>query len=83
VKHDASLGRRQREALKVELESLLKQIESKSNQIYSLYDVLEGQAEAGQEMTQQELEIELKRMSYDPMDIDDELPWEGIEESVY
>jgi hypothetical protein len=81
AKHDASLGKREREAMKLELEGLLRKIESKSDQIYALYDVLEGQAQAGQEMTQQELDITLKEIVVDELDSEEELPWEGIEES--
>jgi hypothetical protein len=83
VKHDASLGKREREGMKLELESLLRKIESKSDQIYALYDVLEGQAQAGQEMVQKELDITLKEIESDELDIEEDLPWEGIEESVY
>ncbi|KAE9366966.1 hypothetical protein N431DRAFT_429727 [Stipitochalara longipes BDJ] len=79
--HDASLGKRERKTMKAELDSLLTKIESKSDQIYALYDVLEGQAQAGQEMSQQELEVTLTRMYQHEVDIEEELPWEGIEES--
>lgn len=66
--HDMSLGKRARTSLKVELEKLLVEIERKSDQLYALYDVLEGQKQAGQEMN---------------IEDDEELPWEGIEESEY
>ena len=82
MEHDSSLGRRERKALKSEIDNLLKKIDIKSDQIYALYDVLEGQAEAGQEMTQEMVDITLTRMSLHDLDIEEEeLPWEGIEES--
>jgi hypothetical protein len=82
MEHDSSLGRRERKALKSEIDNLLKKIDTKSDQIYALYDVLEGQAEAGQEMTQEMVDITLTRMSLHDLDIEEEeLPWEGIEES--
>ena len=47
AKHDPSLGMRQRKALKKRLDELLNEIERKSDQLYGLYDVLEGQKESG------------------------------------
>ena len=44
-KHDASLGMRQRKSLKKQIDQLLEAIEVKSDQVYGLYDVLEGQKE--------------------------------------
>jgi Centrosome microtubule-binding domain of Cep57 len=81
MEHDASLGRRERKAMKAELESLLGKIESKSDQIYALYDVLEGQKQAGQEMSVNQIEVTLNKMDLNVEDEDEELPWEGIEES--
>jgi len=77
--HDASLGKRERKTMKAELDSLLTKIESKSDQIYALYDVLEGQAQAGQEMTQELVEVTLTKMFNAELDNEEELPWEGIE----
>ncbi|OAX80977.1 hypothetical protein ACJ72_04684 [Emergomyces africanus] len=59
-KHDASLGRKQRKSLVRRIESLLKEIDTKSDQIYALYDVLEGQKENGHEMTQEEIDVTLQ-----------------------
>ncbi|PMD33737.1 hypothetical protein L207DRAFT_517781 [Hyaloscypha variabilis F] len=77
--HDASLGKRERRTMKAELVSLLTKIESKSDQIYALYDVLEGQAQAGQEMTQELIDVTLTKMVNEELDNEEELPWEGIE----
>lgn len=59
-KHDASLGKRRRKALARKIETLLREIDTKSDQIYALYDVLEGQKQSGQEMTEKEVEITLQ-----------------------
>ena len=42
-RHDASLGKRKRKALCTKIAQLLKTIDVKADQIYALYDVLEGQ----------------------------------------
>jgi len=76
TKHNASFAKRERIEMKAELESLLSKIEAKSDQIYALYDVLEGQAQAGQEMSVDEVEITLNRMQ---LELEEELPWEGID----
>lgn len=54
---DASLGRRQRKQLSVEIHRLMKQRDLKRDQIYDLHDVLEGQKAKGQEMTVEDLEV--------------------------
>lgn len=59
-KHDASLGKRRRKALARKIETLLREIDTKSDQIYALYDVLEGQKQSGQEMTEREIEVTLQ-----------------------
>lgn len=58
-KHDASLGRRQRKKILEKIESLLAEVDTKSDQIYALYDVLEGQKQGGQELTEHEVEMTL------------------------
>ncbi len=57
--------------LKEELDRLAGSIEIKSDQLYALYDVLEGQRAAGQEMAGGE-NIE--------QEVDEDLPWEGIDD---
>ncbi|PHH73370.1 hypothetical protein CDD80_3853 [Ophiocordyceps camponoti-rufipedis] len=54
---DKSLGRRHRVSLADEIRSLLRRLEAKNDQIYSLFDVLEGQKAAGQAMTEDEVEL--------------------------
>jgi hypothetical protein len=64
-KHDASLGKKERKSIYRKIESLLVDIDTKSDQIYALYDVLEGQKQDGHEMTQQEVEVTLQSMGID------------------
>lgn len=44
--HNPALGRRQRKAVKDKMDTLMIEIERRSDQIYALYDVLEGQKQA-------------------------------------
>jgi mRNA-degrading endonuclease RelE of RelBE toxin-antitoxin system len=64
-KLDASLSKRQRKSLGEKIEKLLKDIDMKADQIYALYDVLEGQRQRGQEMTEQEMEVTLQSIGID------------------
>ncbi|KAJ5759142.1 hypothetical protein N7520_006298 [Penicillium odoratum] len=61
---DASLGKRQRKALLEKIETVLRDIDMKSDQIYALYDVLEGQ-KVGYEMTEREMETTLESIGVD------------------
>lgn len=58
-KHDPSLSKRKRKYIKARMEELLKVIDLKADQIYALYDVLEGQKQSGQILTEEEVEITL------------------------
>ncbi|KFZ14660.1 hypothetical protein V501_03133 [Pseudogymnoascus sp. VKM F-4519 (FW-2642)] len=64
-KHDPSLSMRKRKAVKARIESLLKAIDKKADQIYALYDVLEGQKETGQELSEKEVEVTLMDIGID------------------
>ncbi|KAL4867320.1 hypothetical protein BDV12DRAFT_186733 [Aspergillus spectabilis] len=64
-KLDASISKRQRKSLAEKIEKLLKDIDMKADQIYALYDVLEGQRQRGQEMTEQEMEVTLQSIGID------------------
>lgn len=63
-KLDASLGKRQRKTLLEKIETVLRDIDMKSDQIYALYDVLEGQ-KGDREMTEQEMEMTLESIGID------------------
>lgn len=83
AKHDSSLGMRQRKALKRRLDELLIAIEKKSDQVYALYDVLEGQKQSGQEMSDKDIEVTLLSIGIgkDAEDEELDLPWEGIDDT--
>ncbi|KAH0284665.1 hypothetical protein M436DRAFT_43851 [Aureobasidium namibiae CBS 147.97] len=49
-KHDPALGRRKRLAVKQKMDYLMAEIERRSDQIYALYDVLEGQKSSAADM---------------------------------
>lgn len=93
-KLDASLGKRQRKAVMQKIETVLKDIDLKSDQIYALYDVLET---CKGEITKRDLDITLESIGIDVtansaksrsclVDLEDEdeddLPWEGIESTA-
>jgi FtsZ-binding cell division protein ZapB len=81
---DKSMGRRERLALAEAIHLLLKRVEAKNDQIYSLYDVLEGQKAAGQEMTEEEIEMTVLNITgmtvRDVTNMSDQMTWEGIVE---
>lgn len=90
-KLDASLGKKQRKALTERLEKTMRDIDRKSDQIYALYDVVEGQK--GRNMTEREMEETLQSIGIDVPEVtgttnksvgeeDEELPWEGIESTT-
>ncbi|KOS17555.1 Intracellular protein transport protein USO1 [Escovopsis weberi] len=54
---DKSQGRKERLHVAHAIKMILKQLEVKNDQIYSLYDVLEGQKAVGQAMSEEEIEL--------------------------
>ncbi|KAJ5459463.1 hypothetical protein N7530_011407 [Penicillium desertorum] len=64
-KLDASLGKRPRKTLQEKIDKVFKDIDMKSDQIYALYDVLEGQKQDGHEMTEHEMEATLESIGID------------------
>ncbi|KAK7416315.1 hypothetical protein QQX98_005259 [Neonectria punicea] len=81
---DKALGRRERLSLAENIRALLKRLEAKNDQIYSLYDVLEGQKAAGQAMSEEEIEMTVLNITgmtvRDVTRGSDQLTWEGIPE---
>ncbi|KAF4970908.1 hypothetical protein FSARC_2178 [Fusarium sarcochroum] len=81
---DKALGRRERVSLAETIRTLLKRLEAKNDQIYSLYDVLEGQKAAGQAMSEEEIELTVLNITgmtvRDVTSHSDQLTWEGIPE---
>lgn len=79
---DKSIGRGDRIHLAETIRILLKKLEVKSDQIYSLYDVLEGQKAADQAMTEEELEMTVYSITgmsvRDVTQASEQMTWEGI-----
>ena len=67
--HDPALSRRSRKAVFEKLQTLNKAIDVKADHIYSLYDVLEGQKQHGQEISQEEVEVTLQSIGIDPEEL--------------
>ena len=63
--HDASLGKHKRKRLCKKLGALLKAVDIKADQIYALYDVLEGQKKDGHIMSEQQIEVTLHSIGLD------------------
>lgn len=88
--HDPALSRHRRLAVKAELGRLIDLIDKRSDQVYALYDVLEGQKQQKENASQEiDESIEIGRGApVDRVDQDDlsgvesdELPWEGLSET--
>lgn len=63
--HDPALSKRKRKSVYQKMEALLQAIDVKADQIYALYDVLEGQKQAGHEISDKEVEITLQSIGVD------------------
>ncbi|KYK57537.1 hypothetical protein DCS_04548 [Drechmeria coniospora] len=83
---DKSLGRRERLKLADGIRTLLKRLEVKNDQIYSLYDVLEGQKAAGQAMSEEEIEVTVLNITgmtvRDVTSRSENASWDGIQDVV-
>ncbi|KEQ98354.1 hypothetical protein AUEXF2481DRAFT_36865 [Aureobasidium subglaciale EXF-2481] len=72
-KHDPALGRRKRLGVKQRIDTLIAEVERRSDQIYALYDVLEGQkasADVDREQQQQEVADENVESTLQSLGID-------------
>ncbi|KAL5614943.1 hypothetical protein BROUX41_005011 [Berkeleyomyces rouxiae] len=81
---DKSLGKRERRLVASQLRAIIKKLEAKNDQIYALYDVLEGQKQAGQAMSEEQLEttiMSITGMNVAGVDLSQQLTWEGIRDS--
>ena len=58
--HDPALSKRKRKSVYDKIETLLAAIEVKADQVYALYDVLEGQKQSGHEISEEEVENTLQ-----------------------
>lgn len=63
--HDPALSRRKRKSVLSQTEKLTQAVDSKSDQIYALYDVLEGQKAVGRDFSEEEVEITLQSVGID------------------
>ena len=63
--HDPALSKRKRKSVYKKVETLLKAIDVKADQIYALYDVLEGQKADGHEISEEEVEVTLQSIGID------------------
>ena len=54
---DKALGQRERRRVMADIKVMQNKLESKSGHLYKLHDVLEGQKQAGQLMTEEEIDI--------------------------
>ncbi|XP_044719763.1 centrosome microtubule-binding domain of cep57 domain-containing protein [Hirsutella rhossiliensis] len=83
---DKALGRRERLSLAEGIRTLLKRLEVKNDQIYSLYDVLEGQKAAGQAMSEEEVEMTVLNITgmtvRDVTSGSEQFTWEGIQDEA-
>ena len=79
---DKAFGRRERLSMAEGIRTLLKKLEAKNDQIYSLYDVLEGQKAAGQAMSEEEIEMTVLNITgmtvRDVTSGSEQLTWDGI-----
>ena len=64
--HDPALSKRKRKSVYHKIETLLQAIDVKADQIYALYDVLEGQKQDGHEISEEEVEITLESVGISP-----------------
>jgi len=77
---DKSMGKRDRRVLVDEINRTLRMLESKNDQVYALYDVLEGQKVAGQAMSEEELEMTIQSITgMTTRDLTDNATWGGIQ----
>lgn len=63
--YDPALGKRKRKMVFDKIRRLLGAVETRSDQIYALYDVLEGQKARGDTMQQEEVEVTLRDIGID------------------
>ncbi|MCJ1281906.1 hypothetical protein MMC26_001229 [Xylographa opegraphella] len=63
--HDPALSKRKRKSVLAKIEKMTQTVDIKSDQIYALYDVLEGQKADGHEISEEEVEITLQSVGID------------------
>ncbi|GKT91872.1 rhoptry protein [Colletotrichum tofieldiae] len=79
-RHNPALAESKRKQLKINIDANMNAREVKNAQIYALYDVLEGQKQVGQEMSEEELDMTVFSITgLSVRDITDQITWEGIQ----
>ena len=82
---DQAIGRSKRLTMAEAIHTLLRQLEVKNDQIYSLYDVLEGQKAAGQAMSEEDIEMTVLNITGmtvgDVTSHSQQFTWEGFADS--
>lgn len=79
---DKSLDRKGRRELAEAIKVMLRRLEAKNDQVYGLYDVLEGQKASGQQMSEDELEVtvfSIAGISVRDVTATENGTWNGIE----
>lgn len=61
-KHNPALSKRKRKTVFGKIQELLRAIETRADQIYALYDVLEGQKASGHLMDEEQVEVTLQNI---------------------
>jgi len=64
--HDPALSKRKRKHVYEKMQGLTQAIDVKADQIYALYDVLEGQKQAGHDISEAQVEVTLQSIGVDP-----------------
>ncbi|KAF6805275.1 rhoptry protein [Colletotrichum sojae] len=78
--HNPALGESRRKQLHADIQVNMSQQEVKKGQIYALYDVLEGQKQVGQDMSEEELDMTVFSITgLSVREITDQITWEGIQ----
>ncbi|KAF9875713.1 rhoptry protein [Colletotrichum karsti] len=78
-RHNPALSETKRKQLFADIQVNRNQQEVKNGQIYALYDVAEGQKQAGQDMSEEELDVTVFSITgLSVRDITDQVTWEGI-----
>ena len=63
--HDPALSKRKRKSVLASIEKVMNAVDAKADQIYALYDVLEGQKREGRVMGEEEVEMTLQSIGVD------------------
>ncbi|KAF5491350.1 Spindle pole body protein ppc89 [Colletotrichum fructicola] len=78
--HNPALSETKRKQLYADIQVMMTTEEVKKGQIYALYDVLEGQKQVGQDMSDEELDVTVFSITgLSVREITEQITWEGIQ----